>query len=174
MAKATTATKSTSTVQPTPKATKTTGKTMPPPQANGHGQPATPPAKETRIINGVIERYAHGRLISREEPKPAATPKLAPKPTPAKTPPQATEVPTGPTPGEAYFVGKLGTEDLWHFAPVSAASDSHVMVCHYKGYDLLSEYRRSAEYAQKLYRDLLERGFVFIDGVQHKLVDEDA
>jgi hypothetical protein len=184
MANATTATKATSKAQPTAKApAKATGQATPAPQANGHSQPATPPAKESRIVKGVIERYEHGQLISTEPAPKAATPKAspatpqaktpAPKATPAKTPLQAPTVPTGPKPGEAYFIGKLGTEDLWQFAPISVEPGAAVVVRHFKGYELLSEYRRSAEYAQKLYRDLLDRSFVFIDGIVHKLMDED-
>jgi hypothetical protein len=148
-----------------------------PPAANtpakppGQAQPTpTPPAKESRIVHGTIERYEHGRLIS-------TTPAPKPKPptskvTPAKTPPQPT--PTGPKPGEAYFVGKLGTDDLWQFAPVSAAPGAAVVVRHFKGYELLSESRRSASFADKLYHDMLAKGLVYIDGVKHKLVEEDA
>ena len=44
---------------------------------------------------------------------------------------------------------------------------------HYKAYDLLREHRRSASFAQKLYRDLLAAGFVYIDGKTHRLIDED-
>jgi hypothetical protein len=46
-------------------------------------------------------------------------------------------------------------------------------VRHYKAYDLLREHRRSASFAQKLYRDLLAAGFVYIDGKTHRLIDED-
>jgi hypothetical protein len=148
--------------------TQATGQPTPPAPANGHSQLATPPAKESRILpGGIIERYEHGQLISTE---PAPKPKTpAPKATPAKA-----KAPTGPKPGEAYFVGRLGTEDLWQFAPISAEPGAAVVVRHYKGYELLSEYRRSANFADKLYHDMLEKGLVYIDGVKHKLVDEDA
>jgi hypothetical protein len=126
--------------------TQATAKPTPPAPANGHGQPA----KESRIVNGTIERYEHGQLVSTE---PAPTPKTpAPKATPAKA-----KAPTGPKPGEAYFVGKLGAEDLWEFAPISAEPGAAVVVRHFKGYELLSEYRRSANFADTLYHEMLVR-----------------
>jgi len=124
---------------PTPKAAKATGKPTPPPEANGHSQPAAPPANESRIVNGTIERYEHGTLVS-------TTPAPKPKSKPTQTP-KAPAAPIGPKPGEAYFVGRLGTEDLWELKPVSAAPGAAVIVTHYNGYEMLRQHRRSADYA---------------------------
>ena len=113
------------------KSPKTTGQGQPTPQAPATGQ-ATPPAHETILLpDGTIERRQDGQLVTRTPPPKAngnATPKPAAKGKPAKA-----KAPQGPKPGEAFYVAKLGTEDIWQFVPESAAPDSHVQVRHYKG-----------------------------------------
>jgi hypothetical protein len=127
---------------------------------------ATAIATETRVLkDGTIQRYAHGHLIS-TTPAPPATPAKA-------QPPKTPAAPTGPTPGETYIIGPLDGDDLWEFAPASAEPGAAVVVRRYQGYTRLREHRRSAAYAAKLSKDLLDRGYVWIDGVHYKLVDED-
>jgi hypothetical protein len=127
------ATKSTHKKPPTANTpTQGTGKPTPPAPANGHSQPATPPAKESRILpGGIIERYEHGKLVSREAPKPAAKP-AANTSLSKITPPQAPVVPTLAAAVKAavaakqkiIYVGKLGTDDLWEFKPIDLTDPS--------------------------------------------------
>jgi hypothetical protein len=161
--------------------TQATGKATPAPEANGHSQPATPPAKESRIIKGVIEHYEHGKLVSREEPKLAAKPKPAPTPTPAKAalkPTLATALKAAmDAKQKIIYVGKLGTDDIWEFKPIDLTDPSQgVHVAHYKGYEPQGKtVTKRWHEAERLFDDMLTKsGFTWIDGVKHKLVDEDA
>jgi hypothetical protein len=140
------------------------------PKGKANGQAPPPPASETVVQpDGTIERYAHGQLV-KTTPPPQANGK---PPAKAKAPkPQA--APKGPPPSQPYFVARLGTDDIWEIAPLSEKPGAPVMVRHYEGYTLLREQRYTATLADKLYRDLLTAGFVYIDGVTHRLVDEDA
>jgi hypothetical protein len=158
------------------KATKATSKAQPNTPAEA---PAPPPANESRIHHGVIERYAHGKLVSREAPKFAAKPKPAPTPTPVNSAPAAPQPPDSiATPRDAqnseHFIGKLGTDDIWGFKLVNPKDTSKgVIVTHYQGYRVMSRNEHNTERADKLYHEMLAKGLVYIDGIQHKLVDED-
>jgi hypothetical protein len=155
---------------------KTPGKAPPTPQV-------PPPANETRVLpDGTIERYKDGQLI-KTTPPPKANGQATPTPAvavangnPSKAkPPTPAAVTPSPKPGEAFYVAKLGTEDIWQLAPLSAKPGAAVIVRHFTGYDVVSEQRYTATLADKLYHELIdERGFTYIDGVTHKLVDEDA
>jgi hypothetical protein len=169
------------------------GKTTLLPPANGHSQPAKPPAHESRIKNGVIERYEHGKLISRTPAKlspntaPAVKAPAAPvKPAPAKPATKAaTSAPVAPpppasiaTPRDAqnseHFVCRLGTEDIWGFRLVNPKDASQgVIVTHYTGYAVLSRHTHKPARADQIYHDMLAKGLVYVDGVVYKLMDED-
>jgi hypothetical protein len=159
------ATKSPGKGQPTPKPPKATGKT---PMATGQAPP--PPATETRVLpDGTIRRYANGRLVSTTPPKANGKAPASAKP------PKTSAAPTGPQPGQLFHVAKLGTEDIWELAPLSAKPGAAVIVRHFTGYDVVSEQRYTAALADKLYHELInDRGFTYIDGVTHRLVDEEA
>jgi hypothetical protein len=168
MATGTTATKRRSQAQPPSKATD-----APTPAQAACQTPADWPYPKPAASTSALTPEQRAAL----QATPAATAQAktpTSKATPAKAkPPKTPAAPTGPQPGEAYVVGQLGGDDLWEFAPVSAKPGAAVLVRHYHGYTLLREHRRSAAYAAKLSKDLLDRGWVYIDGVQYKLVDED-
>jgi hypothetical protein len=154
--------KNTGTVQPTPQSAKAASQT---PTDWTFPKPAASTSALTPEQRAALQAT------------PAATAKAktpTSKATPAKAkPPKTPAAPTGPQPGETYIIGPLDGDDLWEFASVSAEPGAAVLVRHYHGYTLLREHRRSAAYAAKLSKDLLDRGWVYIDGVQYKLVDED-
>jgi hypothetical protein len=148
MANATTSPKRPSNAPPTPKATAEV-----PAQLPAAGQTPPPATTETRVLpNGTIERYANGQLLKTTPPpqangKAPATPaaKAPVRPTcgslrsPAAAPAPAmpaAQAPTGPQPGQLFHVATLGTEDIWEFAPQSAAPGAAVMVRHVKGYEM--------------------------------------
>jgi len=161
MATAPKATTRRSQAQPTPTPAPATGETAVDwPYPKPHGTSVLTPEQRAALQ---ATRPAKAKA---KTPTPKATPAKA-KP---RKPPAA---PAGPTPGEAYIVGQLDGEDLWEFAPVSAEPGAAVLVRHFTGYALLREHRRSAAYASKLYHELLDRGYVWIDGVHYKMVDEE-
>jgi hypothetical protein len=76
---------------------------------------------------GTIKRYRDGKLVqTTPAPQANGTPRPAAKAKPKAPAPKPPAAPLGPRPGEAYYVAKLGTEDIWQFLPESAAPDSHV------------------------------------------------
>jgi hypothetical protein len=159
---------------PTAMAAKGTSQPTPPTPANGTAQPK-PPANESRIHHGVIERYAHGKLVSREAPKPAAKPKPAATSAPAAPQPPASIATPRDAQNSEHFIGKLGSEDIWSFKPINPKDTSKgVIVTHYQGYRVMSRNEHKTERADTLYHEMLAKGLVYIDGVKHKLVDEEA
>jgi hypothetical protein len=101
------------------------GTAPPTPKANANGQAPPPPIIETTILaDGTIERRQDGQLVS-TTPPPAAK---APGHTPAA--PKASAAPAGSKPGEACYVARLGTDDIWQFEPLSAKPGVAVMVTH--------------------------------------------
>jgi hypothetical protein len=136
-----------------------------------------PPATETRVLpDGTIERYAHGRLVSTTPPpkaKPPKQPAAAPQAPPPPASPQAAVLATGqPT----QYLARLGTTDIWAFEVKQPQDpDSPIIVRRFIGYDQQgADKRYAATQAGKLWREMLTaRGYAWIDGQVHKLVDED-
>jgi hypothetical protein len=152
------------------KSTKTTGKTPP-------TSPAPPPATETRVLpDGTIERYTNGRLI-KTTPPPKANGKPSKLPAAAPQPPASLQAAVQATGEPKHYVGKLGTEDIWAFEVIKPHDQaSPVLVRRFIGYDQQgADKRYAAKQADQLWRELLtERGYTWIDGQVHRLVDEDV
>ncbi len=155
-----------------------------------------PPANETRVLpDGTIQRFKDGQLVKTTPPPKAngqATPKPAvavakgnpskaapPKPSTAEPrppqPPASLQAAVQATGNPEQFIAKLNTEDIWGFRCIDPTGPSQgVMVTHYRGYDIVRQHRRSEPFANKLWHDMLKAGLTWIDGVIHRLVDEEA
>jgi hypothetical protein len=73
------------------------------------------------------------------------------------------------------YVGRLGTDDIWAFEALKPRKpDSPVIVRQFVGYDQQgADKRYSAKQADQMWREMLnDRGYTYIDGVVHRLVDE--